>query len=78
MTVGPFVEDQKETRQAFSLLRELKEGTNSQISNGYPKMKELSMGMSGDFEIAMEEGSTMVRLGTALFGSRREHKKLLT
>jgi uncharacterized pyridoxal phosphate-containing UPF0001 family protein len=34
--------------------------------------------MSGDFEIAMEEGSTMVRLGTALFGSRREHKKLLT
>ena len=75
MTVGPFVEDQKEKRQAFSLLRKLKEGANSQIPNGYPKMKELSMGMSGDFEIAMEEGGTMVRLGTALFGPRREYMK---
>ena len=75
MTVGPFVEDQKEKRQAFSLLRKLKEGANSQIPNGYPKMKELSMGMSGDFEIAIEEGGTMVRLGTALFGPRREYMK---
>ena len=75
MTVGPFVKDQKETRKAFSLLRELKEGANSQIPSGYPKMKELSMGMSGDFEIAMEEGGTMVRLGTALFGPRREYMK---
>ena len=75
MTVGPFVEDQKEKRQAFSLLRKLKEGANSQIPNGYPKMKELSMGMSGDFEIATEEGGTMVRLGTALFGPRREYMK---
>ena len=75
MTVGPFVEDQKEKRQSFSLLRKLKEGANSQIPNGYPKMKELSMGMSGDFEIAMEEGGTMVRLGTALFGPRREYMK---
>ena len=75
MTVGPFVKDKKESRKAFSLLRELKEGTNSQIPSGYPKMKELSMGMTGDFEIAMEEGGTMVRLGTALFGPRREHMK---
>ena len=75
MTVGPFVKDKKETRKAFSLLRELKEGANSQIPRGYPKMKELSMGMSGDFEIAMEEGGTMVRLGTALFGPRREYMK---
>ena len=75
MTVGPFVEDQKEKRQAFSLLRKLKEGANSQIPNGYPKMKELSMGMSGDFETATEEGGTMVRLGTALFGPRGEYMK---
>ena len=75
MTVGPFVENQKEKRQSFSLLRKLKEGANSQIPNGYPKMKELSMGMSGDFEIATEEGGTMVRLGTALFGPRREYMK---
>ena len=75
MTVGPFVEDKQKTRQAFSLLRKLKESINSQIPNGYPKTKELSMGMSGDFEIAVEEGGTMVRLGTALFGTRRNHKK---
>jgi len=55
-------------RRSFASLRECSEGLHSR----YPELSldVLSMGMSGDFEIAIEEGSTMVRLGTALFGTR--------
>jgi pyridoxal phosphate enzyme (YggS family) len=66
MTIPPFFEDPGKTRPYFSRLKEL--GTNAEIS-GY-NMRELSMGMSNDFEVAIEEGSTMVRIGTAIFGER--------
>ena len=70
MTIGPLTDDEKAIRDAFITLRNLKERLNTERS-GSLKLTELSMGMSGDFEIAIEEGSTMVRLGTALFGPRR-------
>ena len=68
MTIGPVSRDETETRSAFEGLRGLKERLNSEIKN--EPLMELSMGMSGDFKIAIQEGSTMVRLGTVLFGKR--------
>lgn len=64
MTVGPIVTDPNDARPAFRLLRELAEGFPGGI------LRHLSMGMSGDFEVAVEEGATIVRIGTALFGPR--------
>lgn len=68
MTVGPLTQEKKEIRSSFSRLREFKDKLNSEIN--HKKMKTLSMGMSNDYEIAIEEGSTMIRLGTYLFGKR--------
>jgi len=56
----------EDSRPSFVRLRELQEA----LSERHPKMKELSMGMSLDFQVAVEEGATMVRVGTALFGAR--------
>jgi pyridoxal phosphate enzyme (YggS family) len=64
MTVGPLVQDPEDARPAFRRLRQLAEG----YRDGY--LRRLSMGMSGDFEVAVEEGATSVRIGTALFGPR--------
>lgn len=66
MTIAPFVDDEKVIRNSFRSLRELKEKL---VSKGY-ELDELSMGMTSDFEIAIEEGSTMVRIGSAIFGTR--------
>lgn len=68
MTMAPFVEDEKTIRKSFSTLR----GAMEKINAEFPTLGicELSMGMSGDFKIAIEEGSTMVRIGTAIFGER--------
>ncbi len=68
MTVGPLTEDQGEVRAAFRRLARLFERLRQRYA-GQP-LEVLSMGMSGDFETAVEEGSTLVRLGTALFGPR--------
>jgi hypothetical protein len=67
MTVPPFVTDPEKARPHFRRLRELKERAEAALGAPLP---HLSMGMSGDFEVAIEEGSTLVRIGTALFGSR--------
>ena len=67
MTMAPFVEDEAILRKTFSRLRAL--GENAAKLPGY-RGHELSMGMTNDFELAVEEGSTMVRIGTALFGER--------
>jgi hypothetical protein len=66
MTIPPFFVDPEKTRPYFSELREFREDIEAR---GFA-MKELSMGMSNDFEIAIEEGATIVRVGTALFGER--------
>lgn len=67
MTVGPRVERPEEARRTFARLRELR--GRARAATGL-SLDELSMGMSDDFEVAVEEGATMVRLGTALFGPR--------
>lgn len=70
MTVPPFRENLKEVRPYFRELRELREKLLGQnMSNIVPH--ELSMGMTHDFPIAIEEGATIVRIGTALFGARK-------
>lgn len=69
MTMPPYSENPEDSRPYFSVLRELAETiAKENISN--VSMRELSMGMSGDFEVAVEEGATLVRVGTAIFGSR--------
>jgi uncharacterized pyridoxal phosphate-containing UPF0001 family protein len=67
MTMPPYFDSPEESRPYYIGLRELKE---RMVREGIP-MKELSMGMSNDFEIAIEEGATFVRVGTAIFGTRR-------
>lgn len=68
MTMPPFVDDPEEVRPYFSQLRNLLEQCNREFGLS---MTELSMGMSQDFEVAIEEGATMVRIGTAIFGERQ-------
>ena len=68
MTVGPNTQDKNKIRKSFSLLREIKENINENISTNV--LTELSMGMSGDYDVGIQEGSTMVRVGTGLFGKR--------
>jgi hypothetical protein len=68
MTVGPRTKNKKQIRKAFVELRNLRDSINKEL--GKTALKDLSMGMSKDYEIAAEEGSTMVRIGTALFGKR--------
>ncbi|QGG47945.1 YggS family pyridoxal phosphate-dependent enzyme [Heliorestis convoluta] len=67
MTMAPYTEKPEEVRWVFQRLRELSHEVTESNFNGVT-MKELSMGMSNDFKIAVEEGSTMVRVGTAIFG----------
>lgn len=69
MTIAPFTADPEETRPVFRQLRELAEALRRQ---GWPQtmLEHLSMGMSNDFEVAVEEGATMIRVGTAIFGPR--------
>ena len=69
MTLPPIPESPEDARPWFRRLRELRD---QWLGSGIPPsmLTELSIGMSGDFEVAIEEGSTMVRIGTAIFGSR--------
>jgi len=69
MTVGPWVEDEAIVASAFGTLRKLKEDMERSASDDI-LLEHLSMGMSDDFELAIREGSTMVRLGRVLFGER--------
>ena len=62
MTIAPLLEDPEEVRPIFRRLRELRDALG---------LEHLSMGMSDDFEVAVEEGATMVRIGRAIFGERR-------
>jgi hypothetical protein len=70
MTMAPFTDDEAVLRRTFRRTRELFDACARQVE-GF-SATDLSMGMSNDYEIAVEEGSTMVRLGTALFGERTQ------
>lgn len=67
MTIGTFSDDEKVIRKEFRLLSSLLKDINSSLNLN---LKDLSMGMSHDFDIAIEEGATFVRVGTAIFGTR--------
>ena len=69
MTLPPVPDTPEDARPWFRTLRDLRDGW---LASGVPAsmLRELSMGMSGDFEVAIQEGATMVRVGTAIFGSR--------
>ena len=69
MTMPPFFDDPEGARPYFRELRELASSVNAVHFPGV-EMKELSMGMSGDFEVAIEEGATLIRVGSAIFGYR--------
>ncbi|MBI5558855.1 MAG: YggS family pyridoxal phosphate-dependent enzyme [Deltaproteobacteria bacterium] len=70
MTMPPFMANAEEVRPYFRRLREMAEYFAGKGYFGDQEGFELSMGMSGDFEVAVEEGATLVRVGTALFGAR--------
>jgi hypothetical protein len=67
MCIPPFLEDAEKVRPYFRRLRELRDSLAKKTGRDLPV---LSMGMSHDFEVAVEEGTTEVRVGTAIFGSR--------
>ena len=68
MTVGPMAEDAEASRPAFRRLRELRDVLNDAEPSAH--LTELSMGMTNDFHVAIQEGATVIRLGTAIFGPR--------
>jgi len=70
MTMPPLFEDPEGARPHFRALRELRDRLRAQVPPPHD-LEELSMGMTGDFEVAIEEGATFVRIGTALFGPRQ-------
>ena len=71
MTIGPFLPDPEGSRPMFRRLKELREEAR-QLAQPNVSMRYLSMGMTGDFEVAVEEGATHVRIGTAIFGRRKK------
>jgi hypothetical protein len=70
MTIAPFVENPEENRIHFRNLHKLLVDINSKNIDNI-SMDELSMGMTGDYEVAIEEGATFVRVGTGIFGNRQ-------
>ena len=76
MTIGPFLPDPEGSRPMFRRLRELK-GEIGSLAQANVAMRHLSMGMTGDFEVAIDEGATLIRIGTAIFGprARADHQR---
>ena len=75
MAIPPYATEPEKARPYFRRLRELKERAEAALGAPLP---HLSMGMSGDFEVAIQEGATLLRIGTALFGPRRKLNKPAT
>lgn len=71
MTIAPFTDDPEDVRMVFREMKILYERLKAIYCNEPIEMKHLSMGMTGDFEVAIEEGATMIRVGTGIFGERQ-------
>ena len=67
MTIGPFTNDTDSIRKSFKMLKDILINVNRRMGIN---LKELSMGMSSDYPIAIEEGATLLRIGSAIFGQR--------
>lgn len=74
MGMASFVEDQQQIRGEFAALKETFDQVREKYISTHPNFNELSMGMSGDYKIAVEMGSTMVRIGTTIFGARNYNR----
>lgn len=72
MTMGPFSEDPEAARPCFAALRQLRDSLRQEAPSGIA-CEELSMGMTADFPVAIQEGATILRIGTAIFGQRTPH-----
>jgi len=70
MAMATYTDDESQIRREFHILSQLFDRVWKEKINIYPNFKELSIGMSGDYQIAIDEGSTMVRIGSLIFGSR--------
>lgn len=75
MGIATFTDDQEQIHKEFRNLREIFEDLKKEFFSGQGYFKELSMGMSGDYRIAIEEGSTMIRVGSSIFGEREYKNK---
>ena len=73
MGMATFTNDKEQIRQEFKTLKQSFDQLKINIYNSNSDFKEISMGMSGDYQIAIEEGSTMVRVGSSIFGARNYH-----
>jgi hypothetical protein len=73
MTIPPLAEEAEPSRKYFIDLRELRDALEKEFN---AKLPQLSMGMTNDFPIAVEEGATLVRVGTAIFGERSKRLKI--
>ena len=76
MGMATFTDDKVQIRREFKFLKSLFDRLKNGALPGAVVMEELSMGMSGDYQIAIEEGSTMVRIGTSIFGERNKTRVL--
>ena len=74
MTIAPFVENPEENREVFRTLKKLSVDISAKNINNVT-MSVLSMGMTGDYQVAVQEGATMVRVGTGIFGERDYSKQ---
>ena len=74
MGMASFVDDQEQIRGEFAALKETFDLIREKYISTHPNFNELSMGMSGDYKIAVEMGSTMVRIGTTIFGARNYNR----
>jgi pyridoxal phosphate enzyme (YggS family) len=73
MGMATFTNDEAQIRKEFKALKSIFDGLKSSIFSANDSFTEISMGMSGDYLIAIEEGSTMVRVGSSIFGARNYH-----
>ena len=73
MTIAPYVEDPEENRPVFRQLKKLSVDIDAKNINNV-NMSVLSMGMTGDYQVAVQEGATMVRVGTGIFGERNYNR----
>jgi len=73
MGMATFTDEEQQVRREFQQLKQIFDALKAEFFAGQDSFREISMGMSGDYHIALEEGSTMVRIGTLLFGPREGH-----